>query len=63
MFYNGFTLLMQLLAGYVAYHVGYKYGHKRGEQDARKQLIAAERTKKELFSSISKKAHWNSNSW
>lgn len=62
MFYNGFTLLMQLLAGLVAYHIGRKHGYIRGGQDTYKRLIDAKRSKSELYAGISKK-NWNSNSW
>lgn len=33
MFYNGFTLLMQILAGATMYHVGRHFGYSQGEAD------------------------------
>jgi len=33
MFYNGFTLLMQLLAGATGYWIGRHYGILRGESE------------------------------
>lgn len=50
MFYNGFTLLMQLLAGVTMYWVGNYYGRIRGEREShyRQERIA------KYFSDVSK---------
>jgi hypothetical protein len=49
MFYNGFTLLMQLLAGTVAYLVGNHYGYNRGETDMYERCRRAEETRRKVM--------------
>jgi hypothetical protein len=52
MFYNGFTLLMQLLAGVAAYHVGRYYGIIEGKRELSETYKSIERAKREAFSKL-----------
>lgn len=55
MFYNGFTLLMQIFAGIFAYQVGNYFGYKRGEVEMYKRCRSADDTVRQFFSNVSKK--------
>ena len=55
MFYNGFTLLMQMLAGATMYWVGHYYGYSRGEAEMYTRCQRAQQTADEFFSDISRK--------
>lgn len=55
MFYNGFTLLMQILAGATAYWVGNYFGYHRGETEMYRRCQRADVAAREYFSNISSK--------
>jgi len=55
MFYNGFTLLMQILAGATAYWVGNHFGYHRGETEMYRRCQRADAMVKEYFSHVSSK--------
>jgi hypothetical protein len=55
MFYNGFTLLMQLLAGATAYWIGHRYGYDRGQTEMYQTLKNLDEKSREFFSTVSKK--------
>ena len=52
MFYNGFTLLMQLLAGVTAYYVGRYFGITEGKRQMNETRNSIERAKREAFSKL-----------
>lgn len=52
MFYNGFTLLMQIFAGMLAYHVGRYYGITEGKRRMNETRNSIERAKREVFSKL-----------
>jgi hypothetical protein len=55
MFYNGFTLLMQILAGATMYWVGHYYGYSRGEAEMYTRCQRAQQTVDKFFSDVSRK--------
>jgi|LakMenEpi03Aug12_release.lakeMendotaPanAssembly.Ray.scaffolds.fasta_scaffold6630722_1 hypothetical protein len=55
MFYNGFTLLMQLLAGVTAYWIGRHYGYQRGGIDMYKRCMKSNTETRDFFAEVSKK--------
>ena len=55
MFYNGFTLLMQILAGRTAYWIGNYYGYQRGKTEMYQTLKNLDAKSREFFSTVSKK--------
>lgn len=55
MFYNGFTLLMQILAGATGYWIGNHYGYLRGEVEMYRRCRDADEVTRQFFSDISKK--------
>ncbi len=55
MFYNGFTLLMQIIAGAIMYWVGYRLGRQRGEMEMYQRCRNADEVQREYFSQVS----WN----
>lgn len=54
MFYNGFTLLMQILAGASMYWVGNYFGHQRGENEMYHRYKRLTKEQREYFSRVSK---------
>jgi hypothetical protein len=55
MFYNGFTLLMQILAGATAYWIGNRFGYERGQTEMYQTLKNLDAKSREFFSTVSKK--------
>jgi hypothetical protein len=55
MFYNGFTLLMQIFAGATMFWVGRYYGYSRGEAEMYVRCQRAQQTVDEFFSDVSRK--------
>ena len=55
MFYNGFTLLMQIFAGATMYWVGNYYGRIRGEREMYNRCKRADETVREFFSDVSRR--------
>ena len=53
MFYNGFTLLMQILAGITMYHVGRSFGAAQGERDMYQHCAELDAKKADFYSQIS----------
>lgn len=54
MFYNGFTLLMQILAGMSMYYVGRHFGYHQGEQEMYQRCRSADAVRREFFSDITR---------
>lgn len=54
MFYNGFTLLMQILAGMSMYYVGRHFGYHQGEQEMYQRCRSADAARREFFSDITR---------
>lgn len=52
MFYNGFTLLMQIFAGITMYWVGNWFGVKRGERQMYERCRRVAEMEREYFSSV-----------
>lgn len=55
MFYNGFTLLMQILAGWSMYCVGRHFGYHQGEQEMYQRCRNSDEARREFFSSLTRK--------
>jgi hypothetical protein len=55
MFYNGFTLLMQIFAGMSAYWVGNWFGKKRGEREMYYHCQSAQKAVDEYFRDVSRR--------
>ena len=54
MFYNGFTLLMQILAGASMYWVGNHFGYQRGENEMYHRYKKLNQEQREYFSRVSR---------
>jgi hypothetical protein len=54
MFYNGFTLLMQIFAGATMYWVGNYFGRAQGEREMYDRCKRADAAVKEFFSDVSR---------
>jgi hypothetical protein len=55
MFYNGFTLLMQMFAGAMMYWVGRYFGFIAGEVSMYKTMTSIRQTTSNMYQEISKK--------